>query len=467
MEALWATRNGERRPEKVIFGKYELGRLLGHGAFAKVYHAREMNSGKSVAIKVMNKSKIVSGGFVSHIKREISIMRRLRHPNIVRPFEVLASKTKIYFVMELVKGGPLFDKLAMGRLKEDVARRYFQQLISAVRVCHSRGVFHRDLKPENLLLDEADNIKVSDFGLSAVSEQVRHDGLFHTLCGTPAYVAPEVLANKGYDARKVDIWSCGVILFVMVAGYLPFNDRNLMNMYRKIYKGEFSCPRWMSSELRWLVHRLLETDTERRITIDEIIRDPWFRKGGYEEVKLCSSDDGDDDGKCWWRCLEGTCSESPLSSRTAFSPSSPLPTSSSCGSAKEKDELPTLNAFDIISFSRGMNLSGLFEGSEFQSVNRFISGEPMSTIVEKLEEVAKTAGFTVRKKHFRAVLEGGSHGQLVVVAEMFRLTGSLMLVEIKKKNGDAHAYEDFWERKLRPALRDLAFEPLPAFPNSV
>ncbi|KAF3790327.1 CBL-interacting serine/threonine-protein kinase 12 [Nymphaea thermarum] len=352
---------------------------------------------------------------------------------------------------------------------EDVARRCFQQLVSAVRFCHSRGVFHRDLKPENLLVDDAGNIKVSDFGLSAVSEQVRHDGLFHTLCGTPAYVAPEVLAKKGYDPGKIDIWSCGVILFVLVAGYLPFNDHNLMAMYRKIYRGEFRCPRWMSPELRWLLHRLLDTNTERRITADEILKDPWFRKGGYQEVQPYSGDDSDDDGKCWWWCRDETDSESPLSSPTAFSSSSPSPTSSSCSSVvdeKEREELPRLNAFDIISFSRGINLSGLFEGSKCQSENRFISGKPMSTIVDTLEEVAKTVRFTVRKKNFRIDLEGESHGHMVVVAEMFRLTGSLLLVEVKKKVGNVRAYEEFWARKLCPALRDLVFKPLPAFPNS-
>ncbi|KAF3776068.1 CBL-interacting serine/threonine-protein kinase 12 [Nymphaea thermarum] len=173
----------------------------------------------SSGIKVMSKQRIVNGSFVSHIKREISIMRRLCHPNIVCLFKVLTTKTKIYFVMEFVKGGVLFE-----------------------------------------------------FGLSAVSEQVRHDGLFHSVCGTPAYVAPEVLTKKGYDPGKIDIWSYGVILFVLVMWYLPFNDLNLMAMYRKIYRGEFRCPRWMSPELRWLLHRLLDTNTERRITADENLR---------------------------------------------------------------------------------------------------------------------------------------------------------------------------------------------------
>ena len=198
----------------LLLGRFELGKLLGHGTFAKVHHARNIKTGEGVAIKIINKEKILKGGLVSHIKREISILRRVRHPNIVQLFEVMATKTKIYFVMEYVRGGELFNKVAKGRLKEEVARNYFQQLVSAVEFCHARGVFHRDLKPENLLLDQDGNLKVSDFGLSAVSDQIRQDGLFHTFCGTPAYVAPEVLSRKGYDGAKVDIWSCGVVLFV-------------------------------------------------------------------------------------------------------------------------------------------------------------------------------------------------------------------------------------------------------------
>ncbi|XAR68728.1 Non-specific serine/threonine protein kinase [Bertholletia excelsa] len=207
--------------EANLFGKYELGKLIGYGGFGKVYQAKHSSTGQIVALKAISKQKVLKGGFTAHVKREISIMRRLRHPHIVRFSEVLATKKKIYFVMEFAKGGELFNKLKKGRFGEDLSRRYFQQLISAVDYCHSHGVYHRDLKPENLLLDENWDLKVADFGLSAVSDQIRPDGLLHTLCGTPAYVAPEVLAKKGYDGSKVDVWSCGIILYVMTAGYLP------------------------------------------------------------------------------------------------------------------------------------------------------------------------------------------------------------------------------------------------------
>ena len=173
--------------------RYDLGRLLGQGNFAKVYYGRNLATGQSVAIKIIDKEKILKVGLINQTKREISVMALVKHPNVLQLYEVMATKTKIYFVLEYAKGGELFNKVAKGKLKEDIARKYFQQLITAVDFCHSRGVYHRDLKPENLLLDENGNLKVSDFGLSALAESRRQDRLLHTTCGTSAYVAPEVI----------------------------------------------------------------------------------------------------------------------------------------------------------------------------------------------------------------------------------------------------------------------------------
>ncbi|KAE8658384.1 CBL-interacting serine/threonine-protein kinase 11 [Hibiscus syriacus] len=229
-----------------------------------------------------------------------------------------------YFVMEFAKGGELFTRISRGRFSEDLSRRYFQQLISAVRFCHSRGVYARDLKPENLLLDENWNLKITDFGLSAVTDQIQPDGLLHTLCGTPAYVAPEILAKKGYDGAKIDVWSCGIVLYVLHAGYLPFNEPNLMAMYRRIYKGEFRFPKWTSPDLRRFLSRFLDINPEKRITVDEIINDPWFKKG-YKEIEFHAEDFE----------LKGDSNQSI--------------TGTDC-----------LNAIDIIPFSTGFDLSGLF-----------------------------------------------------------------------------------------------------------
>jgi len=238
-------------------GKYEVGRTIGEGTFAKVKFARNTDTGDNVAIKIMAKSTILKNRMVDQIKREISIMKIVRHPNIVRLYEVLASPSKIYIVLEFVTGGELFDRIVhKGRLEESESRKYFQQLVDAVAHCHCKGVYHRDLKPENLLLDTNGNLKVSDFGLSALPQEGVE--LLRTTCGTPNYVAPEVLSGQGYDGSAADIWSCGVILFVILAGYLPFSETDLPGLYRKINAAEFSCPPWFSAEVKFLIHRILD-----------------------------------------------------------------------------------------------------------------------------------------------------------------------------------------------------------------
>lgn len=416
--------------DSALFGKYEVGKLLGCGAFAKVYHARNIRTGQSVAIKVINKKKILASSnanLAQNVKREISIMKRLRHPNIVKLYEVSASKSKIYFVMEFVKGGELFAKVAKGRFSEDLSRRYFRQLISAVGYCHSRGVFHRDLKPENLLVDEHGNLKVSDFGLSAIAaDQIRADGLLHTLCGTPAYVAPEILAKRGYDGAKVDVWSCGVILFVLTAGYLPFNDPNLMAMYKKIYKGEYRCPKWMSPDLKKFLSRLLDTIPETRITVDEILRDPWFSKGGFDQGAINFYHDYDqekiDDDK--------------------------------------DDHKMSLNAFDIISFSSGLDLSGLFDSSynPVEDGQRFVSKESPEEILAKVEELAKAEKLTTKKKKEWGLEIQGQNGNLAIGIEIYGLADGLVVVETKRKGCDAGPYKDIWRNKLRPLLTGSTVE---------
>ncbi|KVH88847.1 CBL-interacting serine/threonine-protein kinase 6-like [Cynara cardunculus var. scolymus] len=415
----------EDRNNGVLHGKYELGRQLGHGTFAKVYHARNVHTGKSVAMKVVGKEKVIKVGMMDQIKREISVMKMVRHPNIVELYEVMASKSKIYFAMELVRGGELFSKIAKGRLREDVARSYFQQLISAVDFCHSRGVYHRDLKPENLLLDEEGNLKVTDFGLSAFCDHLRQDGLLHTTCGTPAYVAPEIIGKKGYDGAKADIWSCGVILYVLLAGFLPFQDENIVAMYRKIYRGDFKCPPWLSSDARKLITKLLDPNPSSRITISKIMESPWFKKAAPKNPKFLLEDEGVQ--------LKGK-------------------------------EAETLNAFHIISLSEGFDLSPLFEEKkrEEKEEMRFATTKPAEAVVSKLEEVAKSVKFSVRKSGDESSVrlqgrEIGRKGKLGIAAEIFAVTPSFLVVEVKKSSGDTLEYNQFCSKELRPALRDIVW----------
>lgn len=425
----------------ILMQRYEVGRMLGQGTFAKVYHARNLKTSQSVAIKVIDKEKVLKVGLIDQIKREISVMRLVRHPHIVQLYEVMASKAKIYFVLEYVKGGELFNKVAKGKLKEDVARKYFQQLISAVDFCHSRGVYHRDLKPENLLLDDIGNLKVSDFGLSALAESKRQDGLLHTTCGTPAYVAPEVINRKGYDGAKADIWSCGVILFVLLAGYLPFHDSNLMEMYRKIGKAEFKCPGWFPSDVRKLLSRILDPNPATRISMAKILENPWVRKG-FDD-KLIKNE------------VE-TKAIVPIDVNAVFG--SPEITVE----AKQEIVKPSnLNAFDIISLSAGFDLSGLFEEKDRKREARFTSAKPATTIISKLEEIGKRLRLRVKKKDGGVLkMEGskeGRKGVLAIDAEIFEVTPTFHLVEIKKTNGDTLEYQKMWKQEMRPALKDIVW----------
>ncbi|KAG2537823.1 hypothetical protein PVAP13_9NG331219 [Panicum virgatum] len=419
-----------RNRPALLLGRYEVGKLLGQGNFAKVYHARNVHTGEEVAIKVMEKEKIFKSGLMAHIKRD----RRVRHPHIVQQlYEVMATKLRIYFVMEYVRGGELF---ARGRLREADARRYFQQLVSSVAFCHARGVYHRDIKPENLLLDDAGDLKVSDFGLSAV------------------------LSRRGYDAAKADLWSCGVVL---AAGYLPFQDRNLVAMYRKIHRGEFRCPKWFSPELT----RLLDTNPQRRATANEIMDDEWF-KVGFRRFSFRIEDDRSftffdldgDDGVH----LAGHATGSRHRSQEGEKLKGAAGGLTSCASVPSLLQLESrsrlggssrrrssLNAFDMISFSRGFDLSGLFEDGEGGSVlpeqpphptaARFVSAAPVEQILATLKGAASAAGMVVRERDDGSIsMEGtreGEHGALAVAAEIYELTPELLVVEVRRKSGGA------------------------------
>ncbi|ERN03738.1 hypothetical protein AMTRI_Chr05g65760 [Amborella trichopoda] len=411
-------------------GKYEVGRTIGEGTFAKVKFAQNTETGENVAMKVMAKSTILRHKMVDQIKREISIMKLVRHPNIIRLREVLASRTKIYIILEFITGGELFDKIVdQCKLSERESRRYFQQLIDAVDYCHSKGVFHRDLKPENLLLDAQGNLKISDFGLSALPQQ--GVDLLHTTCGTPNYVAPEVLSHNGYNGAAADVWSCGVILYVLMAGYRPFDETDLANLYRKINVADFSCPSWFSAGARSLIHRILDPDPESRITIQAIRNDPWFRKnyvpvrhgGEYEDVNL-------DDVHAVFNDIE----DQYVSEQKEDNDMGPL----------------IMNAFEMITLSQGLNLSALFDRRQdyVKRQTRFVSRKPAKVIISTMEAVAEYMGLKVHSRNYKMRLEGisaNNTGQFAVALEVFEVAPSLFMVDVRKAAGDTLEYHKFYK----------------------
>ncbi|KAI9200698.1 hypothetical protein LWI28_011808 [Acer negundo] len=423
-------------------GKYEVGRTIGEGTFAKVKFAQNTETGESVAMKVLDRSTIIKHKMADQIKREISIMKLVRHPYVVRLHEVIASRTKIYIILEFITGGELFDKIVHhGRLSEAESRRYFQQLVDGVDYCHSKGVYHRDLKPENLLLDSLGNLKISDFGLSALPEQ--GVSLLRTTCGTPNYVAPEVLSHKGYNGAVADVWSCGVILYVLMAGYLPFDELDLTTLYSKVEKAEFSCPSWFPVGAKNLIYRILDPNPETRITIEQIRDDEWFKKGHspvrfpeYEDVNLDDVNavfDDPEEGQA-----TGQCSVEDMG---------PL----------------NLNAFDLIILSQGLNLSSLFDRGEdsVKHQTRFVSQKPAKVVLSSMEVVAQSMGFKTHIRNFKMRVEGLSANKTAhfsVILEVFEVAPTFFMVDIQKAAGDVTEYLKFY-KNFCGNLEDIIWKP--------
>lgn len=265
----------------VRVGNYLLKKKIGEGAFAEVRHAVHEETGEEFAVKVFDRSIMSRNHFESDVKKEIRIMQHLRHPNIVSIHAVLVTTKKMYLVMELVRGGELYDEIvSQRRIDEDTSRKYFQQLVDAMVYCHRRGVVHRDLKPENLLLDGNGNLKVTDFGMSWMKSisQNPNKTLLRTQCGTPKYMAPEVIVRPpgGYDGEKLDAWECGMVLFALLAGYLPFAGDNDNAVFHSILNGSIQFPDFFSTGAKDVLLALLQKDPNRRTGLEQIRNHPWF-----------------------------------------------------------------------------------------------------------------------------------------------------------------------------------------------
>ncbi|XP_039475154.1 serine/threonine-protein kinase BRSK2 isoform X3 [Oreochromis aureus] len=260
-------------------GPYRLEKTLGKGQTGLVKLGVHCVTNQKVAIKIVNREKL-SESVLMKVEREIAILKLIEHPHVLKLHDVYENKKYLYLVLEHVSGGELFDYLVKkGRLTPKEARKFFRQIISALDFCHSHSICHRDLKPENLLLDEKNNIRIADFGMASL--QVG-DSLLETSCGSPHYACPEVIRGEKYDGRKADAWSCGVILFALLVGALPFDDDNLRNLLEKVKLGVFHMPHFIPPDCQNLLRGMIEVDPIKRLTLEQIQKHTWYLAGKNE-----------------------------------------------------------------------------------------------------------------------------------------------------------------------------------------
>ncbi|XP_058857896.1 serine/threonine-protein kinase BRSK2-like isoform X2 [Acipenser ruthenus] len=260
-------------------GPYRLEKTLGKGQTGLVKLGVHCVTCQKVAIKIVNREKL-SESVLMKVEREIAILKLIEHPHVLKLHDVYENKKYLYLVLEHVSGGELFDYLVKkGRLTPKEARKFFRQIISALDFCHSHSICHRDLKPENLLLDEKNNIRIADFGMASL--QVG-DSLLETSCGSPHYACPEVIRGEKYDGRKADVWSCGVILFALLVGALPFDDDNLRNLLEKVKLGVFHMPHFIPPDCQNLLRGMIEVDATKRLTLEQIQKHTWYIGGKNE-----------------------------------------------------------------------------------------------------------------------------------------------------------------------------------------
>uniref|UniRef100_A0A8C7D8E1 Si:ch211-255p10.4 n=1 Tax=Oncorhynchus kisutch TaxID=8019 RepID=A0A8C7D8E1_ONCKI len=260
-------------------GPYRLEKTLGKGQTGLVKLGVHCITGQKIAIKIVNREKL-SESVLMKVEREIAILKLIEHPHVLKLHDVYENNKYLYLVLEHVSGGELFDYLVKkGRLTPKEARKFFRQIISALDFCHSHSICHRDLKPENLLLDEKNNIRIADFGMASL--QVG-DSLLETSCGSPHYACPEVIRGEKYDGRRADVWSCGVILFALLVGALPFDHDNLRQLLEKVKSGVFHMPHFIPPDCQALLKGMIEVDPDKRLTLEAIQKHTWYQSGRNE-----------------------------------------------------------------------------------------------------------------------------------------------------------------------------------------
>ena len=291
--------NKEKNIMKEIAGDYLIKQTIGEGTFSKVKLGINMFTGQKVAIKILDKLKLIEEEGIERVLREIKISSELNHPNIIRIYKILEDDKYYLVVMEYCEEGELFNYIVKkNRLSEKESSFFYYQLINAVEYLHSKGIAHRDLKPENILLGENHLIKLIDFGLSNYFDDNK---LLITPCGSPCYASPEMIRGEEYNGANNDIWATGIILFAMLCGYLPFeNEENSKNnnlLFKKILSGKLDYPKYLSDLSVDLLKKILVNSPEKRIKINEIKQHKFYLKGkqifekkqestGFNELKI-------------------------------------------------------------------------------------------------------------------------------------------------------------------------------------
>jgi len=263
---------------------FELGSILGAGSFGRVHVAKHLPTGKVCAVKILSKAKIIQTKQVQHVKQERDILSTINHPHIVNLLGYFQDSKCLYLVLEYVCGGEFFTHLRnVGRLANDTARFYAAEVLLAFEYLHARDIIYRDLKPENLLLDSRGHIKIADFGFAKKIEYRTY-----TLCGTPDYLAPEIILNKGHG-KAVDWWAFGILIYEMLAGFPPFYEEDPMRTYQRILRGEIEFPSHFSRHARDIVRSLLQADLTKRYGnlkdgVKDIKSHPWFEGVDWDGV---------------------------------------------------------------------------------------------------------------------------------------------------------------------------------------
>lgn len=257
----------------MLIGKYRLSRVIGEGAFSQVYIGTNIFTKQQVAVKVINRLVIENKSDMEAIQREISVLKRLDYPGIVKFIDYLEDENSIYIVMEYIPGGELFDFIISHiRVEEPLAKRIFKQIVYSVGYIHSKNIIHRDLKPENMLLGESNVVKIIDFGLCSTEA----DKPLNNKCGSPVYICPEAQTGEEYMGQPADVWALGVILYVLVDGSLPWSYTDKDKMQKEIMTGSYLPIENVSDECKELIQSILNPDPNKRITITAILAHPWL-----------------------------------------------------------------------------------------------------------------------------------------------------------------------------------------------